>query len=208
MDYTGLVDASKAYSDRYDSEVSENIDVFILMIESRVNRLLKTRKQSARLEIPTIDDTEFYDLPADYAGLRSIEYHSELRPNDYSVCHMSIVTPEQMAARRGEPFGGSYYYTIIGNQLQVFPMIATGAAIELIYYQKVPNLSDVDTTNWLSEDYPDIYLAGMMYEIETFVKNHDVADIWLKRLGSAVGELDTADVTERWSGSTLVTRLA
>ena len=48
MNYSELVAASIAYADRYDLEVSQNMDIYIVMVESRINRLLKTRKQSAR----------------------------------------------------------------------------------------------------------------------------------------------------------------
>ena len=48
MNYTELVATSIAYADRYDLEVTDNVDTFIILVEARVNRLLKTRKQSAR----------------------------------------------------------------------------------------------------------------------------------------------------------------
>jgi hypothetical protein len=59
----------------------------------------------------------------------------------------------------------------------------------------------------MSQDYPDIYLSGVVAEIELFVKNYDAAGIWAQRLVMATQELDASDNTERWSGSSLVMRV-
>ena len=53
MNYQELVDASVAYADRNDIEVANNVDLFVTMAEARVNRVLKTRKQSKRATTPT-----------------------------------------------------------------------------------------------------------------------------------------------------------
>jgi len=71
--YQELIDAAQAYADRYYLEVAANMPLFILMSESRMNRVLKTRKQSARAFTPTVEGQEYYPLPPDYAGMRDIQ---------------------------------------------------------------------------------------------------------------------------------------
>ena len=78
MNYTDLVGAARAYADREDADVGNNMDIFIIMAEARMNRLLKTREQSTRAYVATVDDQEYYSLPPDYAGMRDIQLNSDL----------------------------------------------------------------------------------------------------------------------------------
>ena len=100
------------------------------------------------------------------------------------------------------------YYTVIADQIQIYPVIDPGSFLEMTYYQKVPNLNSTFTTNWMSEDHPDIYLSGITAEIELFAKNYEVAKGWHDRMSMAIQELDDSDVEERWSGVPLQMRLS
>ena len=207
MNYTELVAASKAYADRQDIEVDQNVDIFILMAEARINRVLKTREQTARAYAPTQQGDEYYSLPEDYAGMRDVQLNSDLPHAEHSQSQFNYINPEQMNIRRGQAFCGVLYYTIIDRQIQIFPAQDAGASIEMVYYQKVPNLSLTTLTNWMSDSHPDIYLAGITAEIETFAKNYEAASGWDNKMSRAITELDKADELERWSGQPLVVRL-
>lgn len=208
MNYTELTNAAIAYADRQDVEVANNMDVYMVLVEARVNRLLKTRKQSARAYTSTKDDTEYYSLPPDYRGMRDVQLNNDTPNVDHDVLYLSYLNPEQMNMISGKPYGGSAYYTVIADQIQIYPKTSAGSTIEMVYYQQVPNLNATDSTNWLSIDHPDIYLAGLTAEIELFAKHYEAADGWYTKLEKLVDELDTADIRERWAGSNLVTRIA
>jgi len=207
MNYTELRAASIAYADRYDTEVSGNIDTYVIMTEARINRLLKTRKQSARAYILGVDGKEYYPLPPDWAGMRNLKITN---PNPittgYSEDPMSLLDPTSFELhKKSSSKDGAY--CIIDNQIQVYPLIAEGCSMEMVYFQRVPNLNAIDDTNWLSTDNPDIYLAGMTAEISLFAKDYSAADGWYERLATAVGELENVDWVERWSGDPLQIRL-
>lgn len=206
MNYVELVDAAKAYADRQDAEVSDNIGIFFFMAEARINRLLKTREQSTREYIATEDGEEYYDLPDDYAGMRNIQLDSDLPPSDHSVTPFSYLQPEAMDHIRQREYGGILYYTVIANKIQVYPCISEGNYIELVYYQKVPPLSNNNKNNWISDHHPDIYLSGLCAEISVFVKDYVIGEAWDARMTRAIEELDMSDETERWSGSQLMIR--
>ena len=207
MNYARLITVSKAYADREDIEVDGNMDNFIIFVEARMNRTLKTRKQSVRAFINTVSDQEYYPLPIDYAGMRDIQLDSTAPLADHKVAIFNYLQPEAMNKQRIRPYSGRQYYTIIADQLQIYPAQEANQALEIVYYQKVPNLNSVDNTNWMSEDNPDMYLAGMIAEIELFVKHFDVGKLWYDRMTSQIGELESADVKERWGGSALFTRV-
>ena len=207
MNYQDLVAMSKSYADRQDIEVDVSMDIFILFTEARMNRLLKTRKQSARIYTPTVTDQEYYSLPPDYAGMRDVQVNSELPTVSHKSIPMDYLAPVSMNIQRNQPYAGRIYYTIIADQVQIFPTLDAGQSIEMVYYQKVPPLSVVAPINWMSTDNPDIYLAGMTGEISLFAKDYQAADGWFERMAEAVNELINVDVTERWSGVPLQVRL-
>lgn len=205
MNYTEIIDAVKQYADRQDIEVDNNLDVFIVMAEARMNRVLKTREQSKRAFVNTVTEQEYYPLPPDYAGMRDIQFNAaEVGTKSFSFTYLN---QEQFNIRRNQPFGGKNYYCIIANQFQIFPKQDAGSTIEIVYYQKVPNLNHVDHSNWMSDSHPDIYLAGLMSEVELFVKNYDTAKLWYSRMSIAIAELDKSDIDERWAGTPLTVKL-
>lgn len=208
MNYSDLIDAARAYADRYDTEVDANLNLFILFTESRINRLLKVRKQSARAFTPTDETKEYYSLPSDWAGMRSITI---INPNsiesNYSLSKMSLIDPELFEDKKIAGCTGTQYYYILSDQMRVYPLIQSGLSIEMVYYQRVPPLTLANPENWLSLDHPDIYLAGMTAEISLFAKDYDAATGWYDRLTTAVSELDNVDWHERWSGDPMQVRL-
>lgn len=205
MNYSELVAAAKAYSDRNDLDVNTNIDTFILLAEARINRLLRTRKQAGRYYINAVTDQEYYCLPPDYSGMRDIQVNKGAPGSESKSFHFA--EPDIFNSIRNRAYDGTPYYCIIANQLQVYPLLDAGQTIEMVYYKKVVNLNSTTVQNWLSIDNPDIYLAGIIAEIELFVKNYEVSNIWIDRMSSAINELDNSDFEERWGGPALEMRL-
>lgn len=206
MLYDEIKDLALRYADRNDPGTVDRVDDFILMAEARVNRLLKTRQQTGRFYTPTVDNLEYYPLPSDYIGLRDIQINSTTPTVANAPARsMKYLTPQQIDARRGNP-SLETYYTIIDNQIQIYPAPPAGYTIEIVYYQKVPNLNSTDNTNWLSEHYPDIYVSAIAAEICLYVKDYPAASIWTERVGAAIDELSTTDAEERWTAASLTMR--
>jgi hypothetical protein len=207
MNYTELVAASKAYADRNDVEVADNIDIFILMAESRINRILKTREQSTRIYTPTIADQEYYTLPPDYVGMRNIQLNDGEPGSTVKVTPMCLLSPEQFDVQKSITYSNTIYYSIINSQIQMYPLQEAGLTIEIVYFQKVPSLTSEFPTNWLADSHPDIYLSGILSQIEAFTKNYDVSKAWDSSMSRGILELETTDVAEKWAGSSMVTRV-
>jgi hypothetical protein len=102
--------------------------------------------------------------------------------------------------------GRQIYYTIVAQQLQVYPPTNEGN-LEIIYYQRLVPLSDSDTTNWMSNDNPDCYIFGLLVEISSFAKDAETATLWDTRFSSTIDEIDTDDAETRWSGPSLETKV-
>lgn len=209
MRYQELVDAARAYADRSDIEVDANLDTFILMAEARINRALKVAEQTHRMYTASIDGKEYYTLPAEFNGMRTVHFNSgDVDAEDSKTVQMYYATPEQITQFQQDDTRGVFYYTIVNRQFQVHNTFPGKGTIEMVFYRKVPSLTSTNDVNWLSEDAPDIYLSGICAEIELFVKNYDAAQLWDARMTRAIGELSDNDIDNRWSGNTMMIRSA
>ena len=207
MNYQEIVDAGVAYADRFnDPEIADNLDLFLRMGEARLSRLLKVRKASVRAVL-LANGGSMYSLPPDFGGMR----HIQIMPTDPTkqLKIMDFLNPRQMSIKeQGETSSSQLgYYTIIADQIKT-SFNVSDSVIEILYYQRIPPLTEGDDTNWVSDDHPDIYLCLLMFEIEIFTKNYEAADGWESRLDKALNELEVTDVTERWSGDPLTTKVS
>jgi hypothetical protein len=66
-------------------------------------------------------------------------------------------------------------------------------------------LTEADPENEISVFYPDAYIAGIIFEISSFVKNPDAAAAWNARFDSILGELTAQNWLKKWPASSLVT---
>lgn len=204
MDYTEITKLAISYSDRSDAETLARIDDFIKIAESRINKVIKTLKMSARATINTVQDQEYYGLPADFAGIRDIQLN-DLNGNITSTLYYR--TPEKInnLNLEGEVVSPDeqVFYTIIADQIQVKPTQVDNV-IEISYYQRLPSLNSVDANNWLSDINPEVYTFGILSEISAFVKDGQAFDFWDNRFINALDDLDSDDAEIRWSGPPLV----
>lgn len=211
MNYTEIKETALNYADRQDSEVIDNIDNFLKIVESRVNKLLKVQKQTMRTKVLTVADQEYYGLPDDFGGLRDIEV-SDFAGDTRNT--LRYLNPEQMNSaasqsdlnRSGNIKSQAGYYTIIANQLQIYPP-QDGLVLEIIYYQNIAPLTEASPTNWLSDSNPDCYIFGLLTEINAFVKDAATSGLWDGRFKTALAEITKDDKDTRWSGTPLSIRI-
>lgn len=208
MNFTEITELALAYADREDDEVTTRMDKFILLVESRINRKLKTLDMSVRSTIDLVanPNQEYYQLPDDFGGLRDIEVRTTNRRRT-----LTYLNPEQMNNRitAGQSDGlndGKIYYTVIARQIQIFPLQSDGF-LEIIYYQRVPNLTAADPNNFISDEFPDTYIHGIVQEISAFAKDADAFKIWKGRFDESLDEIQVEDRENRWSGTPLTAKV-
>lgn len=206
MDYTEITTLALSYADRTDDEVTKNVDNFIKIVESRINRALKVADMSTTVQIPIVEGEEYYDLPVGYGGLRTIKI---IQDGGQSIT-LTPANPEQLNNVINSTLGGmtfsKVYYAQIGKKIRIAPARSTGN-LELVYYQKLVNLSSTDPENWLADSDPDCYVFGILTEISAFVKDKEAAALWDGRFKSSVSEIDIEDASDRWSGTSMQVKL-
>lgn len=202
MNYSEIVSTALAYSDRAGSEeVTANMDNFLRIVEAKVDRKLQTRNQSKRAQILMSTNKEYYSLPSDFAGLRTIYTVVEDERKNFEY-----VTPEKMNVHITNNLS-EYVYTIMGNSLQIHPTF-DDIVLQILYYQRIIPLTSTNITNWLSNYAPDAYIFGALCEISYFAKDLDSANLWEARFNIVVDDIDLEDAKDRWSGPPPVIRIA
>ena len=210
MNYEQIKEAAQGYVDRYDDELTSAIPGFTKVVESKVNSALKTGEQSVRAQIWLERDIEYYGLPSDWGGFRDVELvqkgSNSITPSQgiHPVGGMTLiyVNPEQMnGTHRRER---QRYYTVIANQIQVAPP-TDNDMLEVVYYQRVPELVADSDSNWLSEKHPDCYIFGLCAEICAFAKDAMGFELYKMRFNESLGDIAMDDQITRWSGPSLRT---
>jgi hypothetical protein len=91
-------------------------------------------------------------------------------------------------------------YSVVSNQLHIWPLLDDTNTIEIAYYQRVMPLTADAPENWITRYAPDVYIHGLLIEIFSFIKDSDGAGLWDQRFRDALKELDSDDARDLWSG--------
>lgn len=210
MNYKQIKESAQGYVDRYDAELVNAIPGFTKVVESKINSALKTGEQSVRAQIWLERNKEYYGLPDDWGGFRDVELvrKGSQSLNEGTGYHpvggmtLIYVNPEQMnGTSRKEK---QRYYTVIANQIQVAPP-TDNDILEVVYYQRVPPLTNDTDVNWLTEKHPDSYIFGLCAEISAFAKDAVGFELYKMRFAEAIADIAMDDQVTRWSGPSLRT---
>lgn len=178
--YAQLKDAVENWTERDD--LGDRIPEFIALAEARFNRILMVPEREA---FTTLTAADTVALPADFYGIKAVWLDTDPK-----------AVLEQMSLQElrmhwsGNATGVPRNFAIQeGKTLVLGPAPDSAYDIPLLYWTKIPSLSDVNTSNWLLASHPDIYLFGALVEAEQFMVNQDVLLGWKARLDGALSEL-------------------
>lgn len=192
--YSDLVTKVGQWLDRDDLE--DRIPDFVVLVEARLNRLLRTINQETR-DIWVIDE-ESFDLPPDYRKMRKI--HIEGQP-DRPLDEISpVAAPRRFNGDTGIPRA----YWTEGRTLTLAPPPEAETTFRVTYFIRVPALTSDAPSNWVLEEHPDIYVWGAIKEASAFIRDPDALDYASARLDEAIAELQLESATDRWGGGPLV----
>lgn len=204
MIYAEIVDAALAFSDRQDVEVVNRLDLFIKLVEARVNKKLDTQPMNTQVLIPGVVAQQFYDVPTNWLALRDVNIHAAL--SNIGKQTLSLISPEQMNNAVSN-ISSNFYYVIINNKIMVNPTLAADQVLELNYTNRLIPLDTTNTSNWLSINHPDCYIYGILTEINAFVKDPDATNLWDNRFKESISDLTFQDDVATFSGNSLQTRV-
>lgn len=184
----------------YEAAPTDAVENFISLAESRLNVRLRVRQALKRVQASL--DGEYEDLPTGYLEMKTL--HLTTNP----ITPVSYVPPQTFGGMPEAGVAGKpAYFTILGDKIRFAPVPSSGAyTAEMWFYQKLPALSDSNSTNWLLSSYPDIYLYAALLESAPYLREDARLLMWKAALDDALERLDKADRAAAFSAGPLVVR--
>ena len=180
------------------ADLTSQIQTFIQFVEADLNTRLRTREMTIRSTITA--DEQFTSLPADFLeaiNLQIVDGKSPLR-------YITLDEADIVNARKNLTAVG--FYSLMNGSLELIPPPAQEVEIDLIYYSKIPALSDSNTTNWLLTKAPDVYLYGALVHASPYLMDDPRIQVFGQIYLSRVESLSEESQKALHSGSPLVAR--
>ncbi|MEN6642572.1 MAG: hypothetical protein ABFE08_09010 [Armatimonadia bacterium] len=194
--YANLKTAIAEWLNRTD--LTSRIPDFITLAEAEFNRKLRVSAMEKR---STASATEKYvALPVDWLEARRVfttvngsprrlDVKSADQAVEYSATHAEAGAPVALA--------------VVGRQLEILPTPDQAYVLEMLYYSKIPALSDSNPSNWLLEEHPDLYLYGSLMHSAPYLQHDERIGTWASKYDDIRGSIMSADEKAVYSTSTL-----
>jgi hypothetical protein len=194
--YSTLQSAIADYLNRAD--LTSQIQTFIQFVEADLNTRLRCREMIVRATATS--DQEYVQLPADWVEAINLQIVDGASPLRY------VTLDEGDIINKAQVLTQVSVYSLMNGAIELIPAPSDNIEIEMVYYGKIPALTDVNTTNWLLTKAPDVYLYGALVHAAPFLMDDQripvFGNIYLKR----VEELNQESQKSLHSGSPLVAR--
>jgi hypothetical protein len=179
-------------------DLTSVVPTFIALAEADMQRKVRHWRMETRSTAQL--DTQFSAIPSDW--VETIRFY--LTTGETS--RLELISQAEMIDRKeadSNVTGRPYYYAMTGSQFELYPVPDGTYAGELLYYAKIPALSDSATTNWLLTNAPDAYLYGALIHSAPYLKDDARIQIWAALYQSAIDGLNTSSNDARHSGTGL-----
>ena len=148
----------------HNTSITSRVPTFIAIAEALLFRELDIKE----LQVSTVLTTtgEYADLPVDFGSLSKISVDSGgvVTALDYYTAPDVYVSPINTPA----------HYTFEQGRLRIIGA-GTGQQATLLYTPRIEPLSDTNTTNWLLDNAPDLYLYASALEGAKYVRDDQQA---------------------------------
>lgn len=190
MNYAELQENIAKFLNRED--LVKEIPMFIELAEARIRRDLRERSMQVRAEADCY--AEYFKLPCDWVQTVRVQADDRvLRLIDaFNIDRVTLTGPTR-------------FYRHVESNLQLLPAPSEkhGSRLILEYLAEVSKLSDESPTNWLLEQYPDIYLYSALLSATSYLHDDARIPIWSQAYGEAVSAANMASDRAEYSGSAL-----
>jgi hypothetical protein len=194
--YSTLQAAIADYLNRAD--LTSQIQNFIQFAEADLNTRLRCREQIVRAEATS--SAEFVQLPADW--LEAINLH--IVGGQQPLHYVTLDKADEINSL--QVYTAPHYYSLMNGAIEIIPEPTDDIDIEMIYYAKIPALSDQATTNWLLTKAPDVYLYGALTHAAPFLMDDQRIPVFGQIYLARVQALQEESQKSLHSGSPLIAR--
>ena len=199
--YTNLQTAIANWLNRDD--LTAVIPSFIQLAEGQFNRDIRHWKMEARATGQQSSGDEYMQVPADW--METIRFNVQ----GGGTSPLNLISRAAMSDKRAERLdavGRPEFYCHADSQFQLFPTPDDDYDMELLYITKIPSLLS-NSTNWLLEYAPDIYLYGSLIHSAPYLQEDPRIGSWAQLYSAAVMRLNEESEKARYSGSGLAMKI-
>ena len=185
-------------------DLTSVIPTFIQLAEAQINRDLRHWKMEVRASGQQSAGDEWMQIPADW--IETIRFNISTggtRPLDL----ISRASMQDKRAGNEDMSGTPRYYAHADSQFELYPTPNETTDTELLYFAKIDTLSDSNTTNWLLEDAPDVYLYGALLHSAPYLSEDQRVGVWAQMYSASISQLNMKSEQSRMSGSGLTVKI-
>jgi hypothetical protein len=169
---------------------------FITLAEADMNRKIRHWRQEKRSTAEI--DTQYSAIPADFA--EAIRFY--LTADNTSP--LELISQSEMVDQRyqsADTSGKPRYYAITAGEIEVFPTPDGTYDAELYYYSRIAELSDSNTSNWVLEYFPDVYLYGALMHSSPYLKDDARVTVWASLYQAGIDAIMLETESFKFGGS-------
>jgi SH3-like domain-containing protein len=168
------------------------IPTFISLAEAQIARDVRHWKQEKR--VTTSVDERYENLPNDWLEIQLVALTTGKM--------LQTVSMSEMAAMRAasDTAAAPRYVRLTADQIEFYPTPSAATDISMLYYARIPALSDTETTNWLLADAPDVLLYGALVHSAPYLTDDARAAVWGALYQAGVEKLNLENQKGRTAG--------
>ena len=164
--------------------------------EAVFNRELRCPRMETEYTFTTA--SEATELPNDFLQLRTV--YAEASPDN----PLDSMSPAGLRQRyRGEA-GTAMAYALENRRILLGPVGET--TLTIVYYARIPALTDSNPTNWLLNEHPDVYLHQVLAVLFNKTGDSERAMLNLNVARDLITSINEAGKKNRWGAGPLVPR--
>ena len=190
--YSELKTSIAGWLNREDADTIAAIPDFIALAEAKIARDVRHWRQEKRVTTPV--NEQYENLPIDWLEMIQIQITTGGRLQVISAAELQERKEASSVVQKPK------YYRLTSDQIEFYPTPDSSYEVAMQYYARVPALTDVDTTNWILTDYPDIYLYGSLVHAAPYLIDDQRLNVWASLYQSAVDALNQDNTKSRVSG--------
>lgn len=192
--YTELADEITSITHRAgDTEFEGKIASWVRLFEVRANRVLRVRDmEEAFPSVALVDGAA--PLPADFLAFKELRFDAD---EGYAL----LPKPLQYVRDRRLTSASPTHFAVTKAEV-----VCDGAGdIAGTYYQRLPGL-EANTTNWLLEQHPDLYLFGTLVEAALWMQDDSRIPLWAEKASALLEMVQGQDNANAINGGPLTAR--
>ncbi len=192
-----------SYADLYD-EICDLMDDEAYSRDAFDRALRKSEAMFERtLRAPEMEARETFLLTAEIAPLPErflqMRYIYQDGQPDSPLKSMS---PAGLLSGYGGVSGVPQAYAIEGREIRIAPVGNT--RLEMLYYERLPQLTEDFVSTWLLDRHPDLYVAGIMYHLARRERDSEGAAQALAEVSEMIDTINSATTRARWGAGPLI----